>query len=72
MKFVSLVGLELFSQLQIHEAAKIVVVRARIIGGVLELEAKCRWRALTKDIVYTHGYPGVVEQVFPARHGISN
>src|SRR6266702_3440422 len=65
-------NLELFDHPDVHKPSQVIVSTAGIVDGVASLESKHRWRILTKDIVYTHGEGGVVQDILPARHGIRN
>ncbi len=65
-------SLELLDQSNIPESSQVIIGEARIAYGAAKFEPKLgRW-VLTKYIVHTNGDRGVVHDLFPARHGVSN
>src|SRR6266576_3846801 len=65
-------SLELLDQSNIPESSQVIIGEARIAYGAAKFEPKLvRW-VLTKYIVHTNGDCGVVQDVFPARHGVSS
>src|SRR5438046_3429355 len=65
-------SLELLGQSDIPESSQVIISEARIAYGAAKFEPKLvRW-VLTKYIVHTNGDRGVVHDLLPARHGVSN
>src|SRR5207245_2695264 len=64
--------LELLDHPHIPEPPQVVVEAARVANGVPKLVSKRLWRVVTEDVGYTHGERGVVEEIFPAGHGVRN